>query len=62
MLAFISGMPSGIEFLLFAGIFLLLFGGKRIPGLMRSLGSSIVEFKKGVGDAAEDDPDRTDSV
>jgi len=62
MLAFITGMPSWMEFLLFGAIFLLLFGSKRIPGLMRSLGSSIVEFKKGVSGAESDDPDKTDSV
>ncbi|MFP6765051.1 MAG: twin-arginine translocase TatA/TatE family subunit [Planctomycetaceae bacterium] len=59
MLAFF--MPSGLEFLMFAALFLLLFGGKRIPGLMRSMGSSIVEFKKGIS-GAEDDPNQNDSV
>ena len=33
--------------ILFA-IVLLLFGGGRLPGLMRSLGQSVTEFKKGV--------------
>lgn len=34
------------EILLVLGIFLLLFGN-RIPGIARSLGTSITEFKKG---------------
>jgi sec-independent protein translocase protein TatA len=51
--------PSGFEFLIFALIILLLFG-KRIPGMMRSMGSSIVEFKKGVKDDS-DDPNEKDN-
>jgi sec-independent protein translocase protein TatA len=41
------GMPSGFEWLLVAGIGLLLFG-KRLPEVGRSLGKGIVEFKKGL--------------
>lgn len=36
------------ELVLLLGIVLLLFGGSRIPSIARSLGQSIVEFKKGV--------------
>lgn len=35
------------ELLVFSVIVLLLFG-KRLPGLMRSLGESVTQFKKGV--------------
>jgi len=41
------GMPSGFEWLIIAGIGLLLFG-KRLPEVGRSLGKGIVEFKKGL--------------
>ncbi|MBI5366361.1 MAG: twin-arginine translocase TatA/TatE family subunit [Planctomycetes bacterium] len=41
------GMP---ELLVILFIVLLLFGAKKIPGLMRSLGMGIGEFKKGMSD------------
>lgn len=41
-------MPSGTEWLVIGFIALLLFGGSRLPGLMRSLGSGVHEFKKGL--------------
>jgi sec-independent protein translocase protein TatA len=36
------------EILLILIAVLLLFGGKKLPGLARSLGSSLSEFKKGM--------------
>ena len=39
------------EILIIVGIVLLLFGGKKIPELMKGLGSGIKEFKN----AAKDD-------
>lgn len=47
------GMPGLPELLIVAVIVLLLFG-KRLPDTMRSLGRSIVEFKKGVKGVEED--------
>ncbi len=41
------------EILIVCFIVLLLFG-KRIPGVMGSIGKSIVEFKKGVRGVEED--------
>lgn len=41
------------EVLIIAVIIFLLFGGKKIPQLARSLGSSIKSFKKGLKDAEE---------
>ena len=46
-LAYFFGMPGHFEMLIIAAIALLLFGN-RLPGAMRSLGRSVVEFKKGV--------------
>ena len=36
------------------GIIALLLFGNRLPGMMRSLGRSVVEFKKGVNGIEED--------
>ena len=42
------------DLLIILALFLLLFGGSRIPSLARSLGKSITEFKKGVQGIEED--------
>ena len=47
------GVPGWAELLILMVIVLLLFG-KRVPDVMRSLGRSIVEFKKGVKQVEED--------
>ncbi len=47
MLLFSLGMP---EILLIALVVLLVFGGKKIPELMRGLGKGVNEFKKGMKD------------
>ncbi len=41
------------ELMLIAGIALLLFGGKKLPEMMRGLGQGINEFKKGTRDVTE---------
>ena len=38
--------PGGIELLIVLAVVLLLFS-KRLPSAMRSIGKSLVEFKKG---------------
>lgn len=40
--------------LLVIGVIVLLLFGNRLPSVMRSLGRSVVEFKKGVSDIEED--------
>tara|TARA_B100001057_G_C22732519_1_gene904414 strand:- start:688 stop:870 length:183 start_codon:yes stop_codon:yes gene_type:complete len=47
------GFMGGYEWVLILLAVLLLFGGKKIPELMRGLGSGIKEFK----DAAKDEKD-----
>jgi sec-independent protein translocase protein TatA len=51
-IAFIS-MPGGPEWIIIGIVGLLIFG-KRLPDVARSLGKSVVEFKKGLK-AVEDE-------
>ena len=41
------------ELLVILVIVLVLFGANKLPGLARSLGSSMKEFKKGMGEGEE---------
>ena len=40
------GMPGGPELILIVLVLLLIFGGKKIPELMKGLGKGMNEFKK----------------
>ena len=51
--AFFPSMPGGMELLIVGLIALLLFG-TRLPGIARALGSTIVEFKRGTRDIANE--------
>ena len=47
-------LPSGSEWIIIALVILLLFGGKKIPELMRGLGKGVKSFKDGVNEAKEE--------
>ncbi|HIZ92604.1 MAG TPA: twin-arginine translocase TatA/TatE family subunit [Candidatus Bacteroides merdavium] len=47
-------LPSGSEWIIIAVIVLLLFGGKKIPELMKGLGKGVKSFKEGVNEAKEE--------
>lgn len=47
------GLPGGTEWIVILIIALLLFG-RRLPEVMRSLGSGVVEFKKGIKGIEDD--------
>jgi sec-independent protein translocase protein TatA len=44
-LTILLGIPGGYQILIVLVVVLLLFGGKKIPELMKGLGSGIKEFK-----------------
>ena len=48
------GMPSGGSWIIIAIAILLLFGGKKIPELMKGLGGGIKEFKKASKEEGEE--------
>ncbi|MFN2589587.1 MAG: twin-arginine translocase TatA/TatE family subunit [Actinomycetota bacterium] len=54
-------MPAGAEWLIVAGVVVLLFGARKLPELARSLGRSSREFKRGLkeGEGETDEPART---
>jgi sec-independent protein translocase protein TatA len=52
-LLFIS-MPGGTEWIIILVVVLLLFGGKKIPELMKGIGKGIRGFKDGMKEIEED--------
>lgn len=50
---FIGGLGAG-EIIIIALVILLLFGGKKIPELMRGLGKGVRSFKEGMNEAKEE--------
>jgi sec-independent protein translocase protein TatA len=49
------GLPGGPEIIVIALILLVLFGGTRIPSLMRGMGQGIREFRKELRGSESDD-------
>jgi sec-independent protein translocase protein TatA len=48
------GMLGGNEVIIVLAIILLLFGGRKIPELMRGLGKGMKEFKNATNDIKEE--------
>jgi sec-independent protein translocase protein TatA len=55
-----AGFMGGYEWILIAAVVLLMFGGKKIPELMKGLGGGIKEFKKATKEEGEKDQDKID--
>ena len=55
-------MPGGSEWIIIALVVLLLFGGKKIPELMKGLGKGVRSFKSGLNDATDEIKKAADEV
>jgi len=63
-LLFLGSLGSQ-EIIIIALVILLLFGGKKIPELMRGLGKGVSQFKKGMKDIEEEisaEPEKIDET
>ena len=49
------GMPTGWEWIIILIVVLLLFGGKKIPELMKGLGKGVKSFKEGMNEVTKED-------
>ena len=56
------GILGGQEILIIAVIVLVLFGGKKIPELMRGFGKGVNEYKKAKNEVIDDVSDIKDDI
>lgn len=54
----ILGNIGGVEILLIVLLVLLLFGGKKIPELMRGIGKGVKSFRDGMDGKVDTDEDK----
>lgn len=54
LLPLFLGNLRGMQLIIVVLVILLLFGGKKIPELMRGLGKGVHAFKQGLADAKEE--------
>lgn len=57
-MAWLFGSPETIILIIIGG--LILFGGKKIPELMKGMGQGVKEFKKGLEEGASEDLEKKD--
>ncbi len=63
MYLFIQPMFIGTtELILVGGIALLLFGGKKLPEMMKGLGQGVQSFKQGMNEPLSEKPDKDPKV
>jgi sec-independent protein translocase protein TatA len=61
MNSLLLAIPGGASIALIVVAILLLFGGKKIPELMRGLGKGISEFKKGKNEIEDELNDKNEN-
>lgn len=59
-LSILLGIPGTWQIVLIVLVVLLLFGGKKIPELMKGIGRGTREFKKGLNTDEEEDDSSKD--
>ncbi|MEL6106206.1 MAG: twin-arginine translocase TatA/TatE family subunit [Planctomycetota bacterium] len=58
---FAIGFPGMPEMVIVLFLALLLFGGAKLPGLMRNIGRAGNEFKKGLNETNEDEDESSEN-
>ena len=53
-------MPGFTELLIIGGIVLLIFGGSRIPGLLKAMGEAKAGYRRAIDGKEDDDADTVD--
>jgi sec-independent protein translocase protein TatA len=53
MLAMLMWIPQGPELIVILVVVLILFGGTKLPQLMRGMGTGIKEFKQAIRDDSD---------
>ncbi len=61
-LLFVPLLIGTTELILIAALALLLFGGKKLPEMMRGLGKGIKSFKEGMKEVASNEEPKTDEA
>lgn len=56
-----GGRIGAPELIIILVVLLLLFGARKLPDLARSLGASAKEFRKGIQQGSEEEPDEEKS-
>jgi sec-independent protein translocase protein TatA len=51
-------LPSGLELIIIAGVFVMLFGANKLPKLGGAIGESIKNFKKGIKEGTETEEEK----
>ena len=61
-LLIILGIPGPWQIILIVFVVLLLFGGRKIPELMKGLGQCIKEFKKAIKDEKKPEEEEQEEI